>query len=578
MSTATITCPRCSSSLRTTQPFEEGSRFRCPGCGCTFAAGTQVGLPAAVGGLRPLPPGGDDDVPHNSHGWTVLIGVVGLAVLLLVGAGAILAVKFLPQRDKAPVAEAPAPETPAPPSADPSVPPPADAPAAVPDKKDAPKRRPKPVVLSSGDPPSLTPPEPSVQSVLPPDEQQKVNKAIERGVEWLRKTQQQDGSWAQAHAVGLAALPGLTLLECGVPADDEQVVKAAEYVRRKAPMLGKTYELGLAILFLDRLGDEQDEPLIRSMALRLIAGQTAAGGWSYDCPIVKEKDEQQLFKILQTTRPRLSMDLTMTKSGGKGIDDLITSRTPNKPDRQTGGPTPPSGPTEEDVNEAKKLYDKLPAGLKDIPALKPPIPEEQMPGWDNSDNSNTQFATLGLWAAGRHGVPMERALARLAQRFQVSQTPNGAWCYHYQPHPDGGETASMTGAGLLGLGVGHGVTVDLKGADIAAAGEDRQVEKGMMYLSEHIAARRNGSRALNTYLLWSIERVGMLYGRKTIGDKEWYPVGAAELVDHQNDDGSWPQKYEKPTDTCLALLFLKRANLAKDLSTKLRFLTQVKQP
>ena len=70
----------------------------------------------------------------------------------------------------------------------------------------------------------------------------------------------------------------------------------------------------------------------------------------------------------------------------------------------------------------------------------------------------------------------------------------------------------------------------------------------------------------------------MLYGRKSMDDKEWYPWGAEELVDSQSDDGSWPKMYEPPTDTCLALLFLKRANLAKDLSTKLQFLTQVKQP
>ena len=32
------------------------------------------------------------------------------------------------------------------------------------------------------------------------------------------------------------------------------------------------------------------------------------------------------------------------------------------------------------------------------------------------------------------------------------------------------------------------------------------------------------------------------------------------------------------TDTCFSLLFLKRANLAKDLSSKLEFLTQTKKP
>ncbi len=53
--------------------------------------------------------------------------------------------------------------------------------------------------------------------------------------------------------------PGLTLLECGVPADDEHVRKAADFVRNTAPGQTKTYEIALTILFLDRLGDPKDE-------------------------------------------------------------------------------------------------------------------------------------------------------------------------------------------------------------------------------------------------------------------------------------------------------------------------------
>ena len=66
----------------------------------------------------------------------------------------------------------------------------------------------------------------------------------------------------------------------------------------------------------------------------------------------------------------------------------------------------------------------------------------------------------------------------------------------------------MTGAGLLGLAVGHGVTSDLKRADVQAAGEDPQVEKGMKALGQHIDLRadraaRQGLRGVNYYLLWS---------------------------------------------------------------------------
>jgi hypothetical protein len=71
------------------------------------------------------------------------------------------------------------------------------------------------------------------------------------------------------------------------------------------------------------------------------------------------------------------------------------------------------------------MYDGLSPMLKRSPALKPPTGDDQMPRGDLSDNSNTQFAALGLWAAGRHGVPMARSLSLLARRFQVSQTREG---------------------------------------------------------------------------------------------------------------------------------------------------------
>ena len=205
----------------------------------------------------------------------------------------------------------------------------------------------------------------------------------------------------------------------------------------------------------------------------------------------------------------------------------------------------PPPPDEEERKAAKAMYDGLSGPLKSMPALQPPTQEEKMPAGDNSDNSNTQFATLGLWAAGRHGVPMERALALLARRFHVSQTPAGGWAYNYQRNARGGETPTMTGAGLLGLAVGHGLTADLKGADRETAGEDPQVEKGMNLLGTFIgkAHGRGNVRAQplerNYYFLWSVERVGMLYGRKTMGDKEWYPWGAEDLIEMQESDGGW---------------------------------------
>src|SRR5207248_2553310 len=160
------------------------------------------------------------------------------------------------------------------------------------------------------------------------------------------------------------------------------------------------------------------------------------------------------------------------------------------------------------------------------------------------------------------------------KRFRLSQSDAG-WDYNYSYPPGGVPRPSMTAAGLLGLAVGHGVTADLQGDDPARANGDEAVEKGMKALSESIGVAlgdKKGDTILppqDLYFLWSVERVGVLYNRRTIADKEWYPWGAEILVDNQQEDGSWQQSYGGPLDTSFALLFLKRANLASDLSTKL---------
>ncbi|MGL4553909.1 MAG: hypothetical protein ACRC33_22345, partial [Gemmataceae bacterium] len=65
--------------------------------------------------------------------------------------------------------------------------------------------------------------EPAGNPSLPADVQEKVNAAVERGLKHLRGRQKPSGTWADQHPVALAALPGLTLLECGVPASDAGV-------------------------------------------------------------------------------------------------------------------------------------------------------------------------------------------------------------------------------------------------------------------------------------------------------------------------------------------------------------------
>jgi hypothetical protein len=68
------------------------------------------------------------------------------------------------------------------------------------------------------------------------------------------------------------------------------------------------------------------------------------------------------------------------------------------------------------------------------------------------------------------------------------------------------------------------------------------------------------------YCLWSIERVGMIFGTTKFGTIDWYAWGSTHLIKNQAKDGSWTGKYGPDIDTSFGLMFLCRANLVKDLS------------
>src|SRR5262249_17806398 len=85
---------------------------------------------------------------------------------------------------------------------------------------------------------------------------------------------------------------------------DPAVQKAAFHVRTNIESLTDTYDLSLAILFLDRLGERNDRRLIQMLALRLVAGQKASGGWDYQCPLLSLPEMNQLMLYLHQTRPK----------------------------------------------------------------------------------------------------------------------------------------------------------------------------------------------------------------------------------------------------------------------------------
>jgi hypothetical protein len=151
----------------------------------------------------------------------------------------------------------------------------------------------------------------------------------------------------------------------------------------------------------------------------------------------------------------------------------------------------------------------------------------------------------------------------------------------------------MTCAGLLGLAVGYGVINDRaneKGKPRHELSKDVALRGALLYLALSIGTpleRRPGAPPLKApgavpafggpaggpvgdrtyYFLWSLERVAVVFNLDTIGKKDWYGWGCDLLVLTQKPNGTWVGQYgEGGVDTCFALLFLRRANLASDLS------------
>jgi hypothetical protein len=341
-----------------------------------------------------------------------------------------------------------------------------------------------------------------------------ITQAIRRGVEYLKSQQQIAGNWSyQNHDVGITALTGLALAENGVPATDPQMKRAYQYVQANAPSTTQTYDISLAILFLVRMGEATDNDLIQQLGARLAAGQLPSGGWSYHCPLVVPAN------------PAASVS--------------------NKPPAERAE-TPRRGGR---LNAAKVMR-----------------------GGAFGDNSNTQFAVLGVWAAGRAGLEVKDTMAAVEQRFRTTQSAQGGWGYS-RP---GSESDAMTCAGLMALVLakGHkalgGQMINRRpdGEQPEGLGgrpkmeSDPQIDAGIRRVEAYANNMHNNS---TLYFLWSVERVGVALGVARIGRVDWYSRGATVLLQTQRANGSWDAGRGDLADTAFALLFLRRSNLTEGM-------------
>lgn len=406
------------------------------------------------------------------------------------------------------------------------------------------------------------------------DEQ--IKAAVAAGVGFLKDKVKNPAPGAQGlvngdHGIGPAALAGIALLESQLcDATDPSVQAVAAAVREASYGEGRTYQVALCLLFLDKLENPADVPLIQMLAVRLLAGQNARGGWTY-----KSVDTPGGGEI-QALRDGL-------KTG------LLANKAPNPdPDKPAAPPFHPVVLEYGKILMAKRAPD------------------------GNDDNSNTQFAIIAVWAARKHGVPTDDCLNAVSRRFRQTQYASGAWAYTTVPtdNPRG----AMTCAGLLALATDVARFEEKRAARKAeqqnkaeaapapaAKGKDKadppkkndffssgpreeavpkkearppldpQVSRGLSAVAGFFVDSARSPGGLNDlYFLWSVERVGVVFDIKLLAPGvDWYEIGSNSLIRTQKKDGSWSAgAHPDEVNTAFAVLFLVKANPIKDLSAR----------
>ncbi len=338
----------------------------------------------------------------------------------------------------------------------------------------------------------------------PKVDQVRVDDAIKKGVAYLKG---QIGKYGTINKRRSEELILWTLIHAGLAEADPDVEKLLKTVLETS--LEWTYNVSLQAMILEELDRVKYQGRIQQCAQFLIDNQCKNGQWSYGEPDLFAKD---------------------TPTGGARA---VASG---------GGSKAPK-----------------PGSTRTKPKVTRKVPIKQMKtGPAAGDNSNSQYAALGLRACHDAGIVMPSEVVELAEKGWRESTPSGGWDYHKGNGPYGSMTAGAVG----------GLTIYLYMQNKPWM-KDKEVVAGLDWMAKNFAVDRNtgavedggGQNGWQYYWLYAVERAGIFYGTETIGGHEWYVEGAKYLLGEQKADGSWQSKGADHAiwDTCFAVLFLRRA-------------------
>jgi hypothetical protein len=194
------------------------------------------------------------------------------------------------------------------------------------------------------------------------------------------------------------------------------------------------------------------------------------------------------------------------------------------------------------------------------------------PNTNGADNSNSQYALLGLYAGRQAGAKVDDAVwETIFDFYKRTQLPDGAWYYSID-YGERNARLTMSVAGLCGLEIA-GQQINMKRRKLAPDGSDPQcgiypenepIRKALAWLEDMSRFQLRDPLGRTFYNVYGVERAGRLTGRRTIAGRDWYREGCKFLIGLQHEDGSWYTSNSSqgestpPIATSFALLFLSK--------------------
>jgi hypothetical protein len=191
-----------------------------------------------------------------------------------------------------------------------------------------------------------------------------------------------------------------------------------------------------------------------------------------------------------------------------------------------------------------------------------------------TDNSNTQYALLGLYAGNQAGAKIPRNVWEGIQDYYIrTQQPDHGWVYN--PAINNNTKMTMTTAGLCGLLISgmqlnqgrETIGADGKASNCGVYVDNAPAMNALNWIGRNFRPFRLADRWIdlpdhNFYNLYGIERAGRLSGQRFLGRHDWYREGCEYLVGKQLEDGSWSEGTARGAwpvvATSFSLLFLSK--------------------